>query len=113
MARLSNLRFKRVFHILVLAFLESSMNGWISNLLGILADSHPDWHITMVGPVVKIDPALLPQRPNIHYFGQRHYSELPSFISGWDLVPPAIRSKRVDQIHQSDQNSGVYGGRTA
>ena len=31
----------------------------------------PEWQIVMVGPVVKIDPATLPQRPNIHYFGQR------------------------------------------
>ena len=31
----------------------------------------PDWQIVMVGPVVKIDPAALPQRPNIHWLGQQ------------------------------------------
>ena len=63
-------------------------------LIGSLADSHPEWQIAMIGPVVKIDPALLPQRSNIHYFGQRHYSELPSFISGWDLcILPFARNE--------------------
>ncbi len=55
------------------------------NLLRYLAESHPEWQIVMVGPVVKIDPESLPRCANLHYFGQRQYSELPSFISGWDL----------------------------
>jgi UDP-galactopyranose mutase len=38
-----------------------------------------------VGPVVKIDPAILPRQPNIHYLGQRPYSELPAFLAGWDV----------------------------
>src|SRR5439155_11950395 len=46
----------------------------------------------MVGPVVKIDKDSLPRRSNIHYFGQRNYSELPGFLSGWDvcLLPFAL-----------------------
>jgi UDP-galactopyranose mutase len=36
-------------------------------LIAALADAHPEWSIVMVGPVVKIDPADLPQRANIHY----------------------------------------------
>jgi len=39
----------------------------------------------MVGPVVKIDPATLPQRTNIAWLGQQAYDDLPAFISGWDL----------------------------
>jgi UDP-galactopyranose mutase len=39
----------------------------------------------LVGPVVKIGPASLPQRPNIHYFGQRSYEELPGYLAGWDV----------------------------
>jgi UDP-galactopyranose mutase len=50
-----------------------------------LAAAHPEWQIVMVGPVVKIDPRSLPARPNIHYFGQRRYDDLPSFVVGWDL----------------------------
>ncbi|SNB47504.1 NAD(P)-binding protein [Geobacter sp. DSM 9736] len=62
------------------------------NLIDAMAAAHPEWQIVMVGPVVKIDPATLPRHPNIHYFGQREYADLPSFLSGWDvcLIPFAI-----------------------
>jgi UDP-galactopyranose mutase len=39
----------------------------------------------LVGPVVKIDPATLPRRANIHYMGQRGYAALPSYLAGWDV----------------------------
>ena len=54
-------------------------------LIAYMADAHPEWQIVMVGPVVKIDPASLPVRPNIHYLGQRQYADLPDLISGWDV----------------------------
>ena len=50
-----------------------------------LAEAHPDWQIVMVGPVVKIDPARLPRKSNIHYLGQRSYEELPRYLAGWDV----------------------------
>jgi UDP-galactopyranose mutase len=61
-------------------------------LLATLADARPDWQIVLVGPVVKIDPAALPRRPNIHYTGQRRYDELPAYLAGWDvcLLPFAL-----------------------
>ena len=61
-------------------------------LLAALADARPDWSIVMIGPVVKIDPADLPQRPNIHWLGGKSYDELPAYLSGWDvaLMPFAI-----------------------
>lgn len=54
-------------------------------LLAALAATHPEWQVVMVGPVVKIDPALLPQLPNLHYVGQRQYADLPSYLAGWDV----------------------------
>jgi UDP-galactopyranose mutase len=50
-----------------------------------LAAAHPEWQIVLVGPVVKIDPASLPRRANLHYFGQRSYDELPRYLAGWDV----------------------------
>jgi glycosyltransferase involved in cell wall biosynthesis len=50
-----------------------------------LAAAHPEWQIVLVGPVVKIDPARLPRKPNIHYLGQRSYDELPRYLAGWDV----------------------------
>jgi len=51
-----------------------------------VAAARPDWHLVMLGPVVKIDPATLPQRPNIHYLGSKTYDELPRYIGGWDVA---------------------------
>jgi UDP-galactopyranose mutase len=55
-------------------------------LLAGLADARPDWHIVMIGPVVKIDPQSLPQRANVHYLGPKAYAELPRYIAGWDVA---------------------------
>ena len=62
------------------------------DLIARLADAHPEWRIVMVGPVVKIDPAHLPRRPQIHYFAQQSYTDLPRFLAGWDvcLLPFAL-----------------------
>lgn len=61
-------------------------------LLGDIADAHPEWTIEVVGPVVKIDPAELPRRANLHYPGSRSYEALPRTIARWDvaLMPFAI-----------------------
>lgn len=57
-----------------------------------LADADPAWSICMVGPVVKIDPASLPQRPNLHWIGQQSYADLPALLAAWDvcLMPFAL-----------------------
>jgi UDP-galactopyranose mutase len=55
-------------------------------LLDTLAKTHPEWQIVMVGPVVKIDPAMLPRHPNLHYLGQKPYAELPAYLVGWDVA---------------------------
>jgi UDP-galactopyranose mutase len=55
------------------------------NLLAGLSDARPDWHVVMIGPVVKVSPSELPQRPNIHYLGPKPYSELPSYLAGWQV----------------------------
>ena len=51
-----------------------------------IADARPDWHLVMIGPVVKINPANLPQRENIHYLGGKDYKDLPKYLAGWDLA---------------------------
>ncbi|HET9445217.1 MAG TPA: NAD(P)-binding protein, partial [Steroidobacteraceae bacterium] len=54
-------------------------------LIDELALARQQWQIVMVGPHVKVDPAALPRRPNIHYFGQQAYQDLPRFVAGWDV----------------------------
>jgi glycosyltransferase involved in cell wall biosynthesis len=57
-----------------------------THLLAGIADARPDWQLVMLGPVVKIDPADLPRRPNIHYLGPKSYAELPRYIARWDVA---------------------------
>jgi UDP-galactopyranose mutase len=54
-------------------------------LLAHLATSHPEWHVLMIGPVVKIAPSTLPQGSNLHYLGPRSYASLPAYLAGWDV----------------------------
>jgi glycosyltransferase involved in cell wall biosynthesis len=55
-------------------------------LLRLMAAERPDWQIILLGPVVKIDEACLPKAANIHYLGMKQYSELPAYLSGWDIA---------------------------
>ncbi|MEA2763822.1 MAG: hypothetical protein QOK07_226 [Gemmatimonadaceae bacterium] len=62
------------------------------DLIAKLASAHPEASVVMIGPVVKVDPATLPQGPNIHWLGRREYSELPSYVKGFTtcLMPFAL-----------------------
>jgi UDP-galactopyranose mutase len=62
------------------------------DLVSGVAASRPEWQIVIVGPVVKIDAATLPQRPNLHYLGPKTYDELPRYVAGWHvaLLPFAL-----------------------
>jgi UDP-galactopyranose mutase len=55
-------------------------------LVAAIADAKPDWHLVMIGPVVKIKQEDLPQRANIHYLGGKSYRDLPLYMSGWDVA---------------------------
>lgn len=65
-----------------------------AQLVGRLAQQHPEWQIVLIGPVVKVDPAMLPRAPNLHYLGAKTYDQLPSYLAGWDvaLMPFAINA---------------------
>ena len=55
-------------------------------LLDGLAQKMPHINFVMIGPVVKIDPAMLPRHSNIFYLGQKNYSELPAYLGNWDIA---------------------------
>jgi glycosyltransferase involved in cell wall biosynthesis len=72
-------------------------------LLGALADDHPDWQIALVGPVGVGDPhtdvTALEARPNVHLAGARRYEELPAVLRGADVaLIPYRRSQLTDSI---------------
>ncbi|MCA1645910.1 MAG: glycosyltransferase family 1 protein [Chloroflexi bacterium] len=68
-----------------------------TELLARVADMRSDWQLVLIGPVVKIDPASLPRRPNIHYLGPKNYGELPRYLAGWDVA--LIPFARNDSTH--------------
>jgi len=53
-------------------------------LLDACAALRPEWSFVMIGPVIKVDPADLPRRANIHWLGGRSYAELPAYLAHWD-----------------------------
>jgi glycosyltransferase involved in cell wall biosynthesis len=57
-----------------------------------LAAHNPAASVVMLGPVVKVDPATLPQGHNIHWLGKRDYEALPAYVKGFDvcLMPFAL-----------------------
>jgi UDP-galactopyranose mutase len=55
-------------------------------LLDAVARARPRWQLVMIGPVVKVDPAALPRRENIHYLGGKAYKDLPAYLAGWDVA---------------------------
>ncbi|GAC1547605.1 MAG: glycosyltransferase family 1 protein [Candidatus Velthaea sp.] len=68
-------------------------------LIEALADAFPSGNIVMVGPVVKIDPRVLPRRPNVHFTGAVPYAGLPSFLAGVDVaIMPFARNRATENI---------------
>lgn len=80
--------------------------------LGAVAERHPDWSFVLVGPIVKIEPAALPQLPNLHYLGPRPYAELPGFIASWDVaMMPFARNAATRYISPTKTLEYLAAGR--
>ncbi|MGI4853291.1 MAG: glycosyltransferase family 1 protein [Janthinobacterium lividum] len=56
------------------------------DLLKDIAVAKPEWHLVLIGPVVKIRSEDLPQGNNLHYLGPKKYTELPAYLSNWDVA---------------------------
>lgn len=61
-------------------------------LLEKIADTNPTWNLLMIGPIERLEEYEIPQRENIHWIGQREYSQLPAYAKRFDacLLPFAI-----------------------
>ena len=81
-------------------------------LVADVAALRPDWHMVMVGPIAKIDPATLPRAANIHYLGQKSYAELPHYIAGWDVgILPFARNEATRFISPTKTPEYLAAGR--
>jgi UDP-galactopyranose mutase len=82
------------------------------DLVAAVADARPDWQLVMVGPVVKIDPASLPRRSNLHYPGMKAYDDLPSYLAGWDVaLMPFAQNESTRFISPTKTPEYLAGGR--
>jgi glycosyltransferase involved in cell wall biosynthesis len=63
-------------------------------LLAGVAALRPEWHLVLLGPVVKISPSSVPAAANIHLLGMKPYPELPAYLAGWDVgILPFARNE--------------------
>ena len=82
------------------------------DLIAAVADARPNWSLVFVGPVVKIDEADLPRRPNLHYLGLRTYDELPDLLAGWDAaLMPFVINESTRFISPTKTPEYLAGGR--
>jgi UDP-galactopyranose mutase len=81
-------------------------------LVEALATARPDWQIIILGPVVKIDPASLPRRPNLHYLGGKPYAQLPQYLASWDVaLMPFARNESTRFISPTKTPEYLAAGR--
>jgi len=82
------------------------------SLVAEIAAARPDWQVVLVGPVVKIDPASLPQAANIHYLGGKQYRDLPAYLANWDVaLMPFARNDATRFISPTKTPEYLAGGK--
>ena len=82
------------------------------DLIREVAARHPDWHLILVGPIVKIREEDLPFAPNLHYLGHKSYSELPAYLGNWDVAMlPFARNPSTRFISPTKTPEYLAGGR--
>jgi UDP-galactopyranose mutase len=81
-------------------------------LIAEVAQRKPEWQFIIIGPVVKIDQASLPQLTNIHYPGSKTYNELPAYLSGWDIaIIPFVLNESTRYISPTKTPEYLAGGK--
>lgn len=77
-----------------------------------VAAAHPEWHLVLLGPVVKIREDELPQSSNIHYLGQKTYAQLPAYLANWDVAMlPFARNASTRFISPTKTPEYLAGGK--
>lgn len=81
-------------------------------LVDAVAEQRPEWNLVIIGPVVKINPEVLPKRKNIHYLGSQSYNDLPAYLSGWDVaIMPFAKNESTRFISPTKTPEYLAGGK--
>jgi len=81
-------------------------------LIAKLAAANPAWHVAMIGPTCKVDPAELPQHPNLHWLGRREYAQLPAYTKGFDVcLMPFAMNEATEYINPTKALEYMATGR--
>ena len=64
------------------------------DLIACLAERFASGSVVMVGPLAKVSPDDLPKHSNIHWMGQRAYTDLPNIVKAFDvcIMPFALNA---------------------
>ena len=77
-----------------------------------LAERRPDWQFVMAGPVVGLDPATLPRRPNLRWAGLQRYEALPHLMSHWDVcLLPFVVDETTRLLNPTQTLEYLAGGK--
>ena len=87
-------------------FMSRPILGWVGvvdervdyAMVGEMAKLRPAWSFAMVGPVVKVDPKLLPHAPNLFWLGSRDYQQLPNYCRAFDVNMMAFAMNAATQF---------------
>jgi UDP-galactopyranose mutase len=81
------------------------------NLFREIAELRSNYQFIMIGPVVNIDPRILPRRKNIHYLDKKDYNELPLYLSSWDCgIVPYVPNEANQDLSSSKIHEFLAAG---
>ena len=82
------------------------------DLIARLADAPGVGSVVIVGPTIKVDPASLPKRDNLHFLGQKAYSDLPAILKAFDVcIMPWALNEATRSISPTKTLEFMAGGK--
>jgi len=82
------------------------------DLVARLADANPTGSVAIIGPTIKVDPASLPKRKNLHWLGGRDYKDLPAYCKAFDVaLMPFALNEHTEYINPTKSLEYMATGR--
>lgn len=70
----------------VIGYYGAIADWFDSDLVAGLAERRPDWDFVLVGSTFSADVTRLSKLPNVYLPGEKHYSEIPNWLSRFDIA---------------------------